>query len=271
MNSERFEELALLAESIAEENSHNGKTDLLSIIYKKKIQLISGNYEDCFLGNLVHDTDRFYLYLNMDLLSANHNPRIRFTIAHELAHYFIDEHRNLLKQGISLSFNKEHSNFYIEKEANHFASFLLMPRERFRGRAAAHEPGLPAILNLSNEFETSIDCTSIHYSMLDCSAGLLVRWNENDTIKFYCVSKTLSDLINLNSKPIIKINTSYLAMIKKELMERENPYEIIEKATTLTQWVATIPPDSKSNLTALEQTIKLGTYGGMTYINYFPK
>jgi Zn-dependent peptidase ImmA (M78 family) len=159
LEPERFEELALLAESIAEENFGAGKTDLLLILQKNNISLIKGNYETYFLGNLVHQSRQFYLYLNMDMLTENQYPRIRFTIAHELGHYFIDEHRNLLKKGTSLSFNQKHNNLLIEKEANHFASFLLMPTQRFLAAAASLPVGLPAILYLAGSFESSIDCT----------------------------------------------------------------------------------------------------------------
>lgn len=268
MDSERFEEIILLAESIANENFIDGKTDLLSIVAKKEIVLIEGHYEDYFLGNLLHASNKFYLYLNRTKLSNDQNPRIRFTIAHELGHYFLDEHRNLLKSGISLSFNKQQTGYLLEKEANHFASFLLMPREKFLKRASEFENGLLAILSLANEFEVSIACTSIHYMELDCCSGLLIRWNEDNSLGFSNCSSSLSSKINIKAKPSIKLNTLYLDDIKSELVNRKDPYDILEKATTLSKWIASIAPNSTKDLIALEQTIKLGNFGGLTLITY---
>lgn len=52
--------------------------------------------------------------------------RQRFTVAHELAHYFL--HRDLLKDGIvdDVLYRSSHST-YIEQEANRLAADILMP------------------------------------------------------------------------------------------------------------------------------------------------
>jgi hypothetical protein len=265
---ERFEELAILAESIAEENFEAGKTDLLGILQKNNITLIKGNYETYFLGNLVHLGKRFYLYLNMDMLTDNQYPRIRFTIAHELGHYFIDEHRNLLKKGTSLSFNHQHNNLSIEKEANHFASFLLMPTQRFLAVAASLPQGLSAILYLAGAFESSIDCTSIQYIKLNCCTGLLIRWNENNTVKTSFCSDYLAKVLNSNNRPLLKNQELYFERLKTEFSNIEGPYEIIERATPLSRWIATLTPGAPEDLMCLEQTIKLGKYGGLTLVMY---
>jgi hypothetical protein len=262
---ERFEELALLAESIAEENFKEGKTDLPSILQKNNITLVKGNYETYFLGNLVHHSKEFYIHLNMDMLNENQYPRIRFTIGHELGHYFIDEHRNLLKKGTSLSFNQQHNGLAIEKEANHFASFLLMPTQRFLAAAASLPNGLAAILFLADTFESSIDCTSIQYIKLNCCTGLLIRWNENNTIKTAFCSDNLARILNLGNRPLLKKQETYLENLKTEF-SNSPPYEIVERATPLSRWVATIEPGALDDLMCLEQTIKLGKYGGLTLV-----
>jgi Zn-dependent peptidase ImmA (M78 family) len=263
---ERFKELALLAESIANENFVNGKTDLDAILLKNNIKLIKGNYEDYFEGNLVHELKKFFLYLNMDLLSESQNPRIRFTIAHELGHYFIDEHRNLLKRGTSLSFNDKSNNSEIEKEANHFASFLLMPSQRFKSLSQKYEKGLSAILSLANTFESSIDSTSIQYIKSNCCAGLVIRWNEDRSIRFSFCSADFAALAKTSLRPIIKKSNEYLGNLKRELALETYKYQILERATPLSRWLASIVPGSVDDLIALEQNIKLGKYGGMTLI-----
>lgn len=58
----------------------------------------------------------------------------RFTLAHELGHYFIDQHRRGLEEGKVRSHGSVvefESELPIEQEADTFAASLLMPRERF--------------------------------------------------------------------------------------------------------------------------------------------
>jgi len=63
-----------------------------------------------------------------------HSPRVRYSFAHELGHYFIDEHRwELLNSGYlahvpDIPLLSQH---IYEKESEFFASCLLMPLSRF--------------------------------------------------------------------------------------------------------------------------------------------
>lgn len=270
MEAERYADLAELAESIAEENFANGKTDLELILRKKSINLVKGNYEKYFIGTLFHKAKEFTIFLNMDELDENKIPRIRFTIAHELGHYFIDEHRNLLKSGTSLSFNASHNCDLNEKEANHFASFLLMPTQKFIVSAIDIEKGLPAILKLATQFESSIESTSIHYMKLDCCNGLLVRWKEDNTSGFHLCSTAFSHLVGSNRKPVIQLNSVYLNSLKKQLDGPGTEYQVLENATNLSRWLPHIGAGSTLDQPALEQTIRLGTYGGITLITVNP-
>jgi len=266
VEADRYDELAELAESIANENFNNGKTDLDLILEKKNIKLIKGNYEKYFIGTLYHKSKRFTIHLNMDMLRETHMPRIRFTVAHELGHFFIDEHRNLLTNGTSLSFNNLHNKTNIEREANHFASFLLMPEQRFAARSAELEQGIRGILRLATEFESSIECTAIHYMKLNYCNGLLIRWNEDNSVKSYLCSPSFARLNGSGHRPLIQISNSYLDSMKAHFKNSDQTFEILESVTTLSKWLANTRPRSNGDVTALEQTIKMGHYGGLTLI-----
>jgi Zn-dependent peptidase ImmA (M78 family) len=266
VEAERYEDLAELAESIANENFSEGKTDLELILRKKNINLVRGNYEKYFIGTLYHKAKEFTIFLNMDDLDENKIPRIRFTIAHELGHYFIDEHRNLLRSGTSLSFNASHNCELNEREANHFASFLLMPTQLFLIKAYEMEPGLSSILKLASQFESSIESTSIHYVKLNCCNGLLIRWKEDNSNGFHLCSNNFANVIGSNPKPTIQINAEYLNKLKNQLDGQGTEYKILENATNLSRWLPRIGPGSALDLPALEQTLRLGTYGGITLI-----
>ncbi|MCW3120131.1 MAG: Zn-dependent peptidase ImmA, family [Chitinophagaceae bacterium] len=267
METDRYDELAELAESIANENFNNGKTDLGLILKKKKIQIVKGNYEEYFIGTLYHKSKQFTIHLNMDMLRESHNPRIRFTVAHELGHFFIDEHRNLLTNGTSLSFNNFHNKSNIEKEANHFASFLLMPAQRFIKRAQELEKGIRGILQLATEFESSIESTAIQYMKLNCCNGLLIRWNEDNGVKSYLCSSSFARLNGSGQKPLIQVSNSYLDGMKTHFKNHDVIFEILECATNLSKWMAKIAPNSNGDITALEQTIKMGHFGGLTLVS----
>ncbi len=57
-------------------------------------------------------------------------PRKRFTVAHELGHYFL--HSERLADGIVDALNRDGTVDPIENEANNFAANLLMPELTFR-------------------------------------------------------------------------------------------------------------------------------------------
>ena len=266
MEAERYEDLAELAESVADENFADGKTDLELILRKKGINLVRGHYERYFTGTLYHKAREFTVFLNMDDLEENKIPRIRFTIAHELGHYFIDEHRNLLKNGTSLSFNASHNCELNEREANHFASFLLMPTQKFLAVALRLEQGLPAILQLASQFESSIESTSIHYVKLDCCNGLVIRWKEDHSTGFSLSSASFNHQTGSGRHAAIRLDPAYLSQLKAQLNNPDHEYQVLENATNLSRWLPHIGAGSALDRTALEQTIRLGNYGGITLI-----
>lgn len=267
--SQSLSEIAELAESIAEENIYRGKVNLLKIAKQKKIRIIEGNYGAYFLGELVHKANKFYIHLNMDQLDTKNPGRIRFTIAHEYGHYFTDEHRNKLTQGISLAHTADYSFFSkdpIEKQANHFASNLLMPSERFKKKCGKLEPGFDSVLTLKNIFETSIECTAIRYISLDLLPCMFIKWNEDLSSKYSSYTNSLAKAAGLQGKPIIKSDLEYLQELFDSYDSDFPQADFVERVTTLSKWVATITPKSKADLMGLEQTIKLGDYGGMTFL-----
>ncbi len=77
--------------------------------------------------------NRFLLLYNTKydayLLPGQHHPRTRFSIAHELGHYFLEPHRAYLRRtGKSHPSKGEFlSDRTIEMEADAFAAGLLMP------------------------------------------------------------------------------------------------------------------------------------------------
>lgn len=267
--SQTLNELAELAELIAEENFSKGQVNLDRIARKQKIRIIEEDYGDDFLGELVHEKGKFYIHLNQSKYDLKVPGRKRFTIAHEYGHYFNDEHRNKLKQGISLAHTADYNMFSsnpIEKQANHFASNLLMPKRRFIKKCDKLEPGFESILALKEMFNTSIECTAVRYISLDLVPCMFIKWNADFSSRYASYTGSFSRISGVRGKPVIKANTAYLNEVY-DIYESEFPnISFVERVTTLSKWVGTISPESRRDLMGLEQTIKTGDYGGITFL-----
>lgn len=107
-----------------------------------------------------------------------------FTVAHELGHYFLDGHGEaILNGGAHYSKSGYMSNDVHEKEADLFASELLMPEFLMRPAINKGGCGFAVIQRLAEEGQTSIVATAIRYAKLAddpvaviLSEGQEVQW-----------------------------------------------------------------------------------------------
>src|SRR5712692_6867841 len=79
----REQEIAELAEAIAEEYFPKSRVEPLGIIKAKRIGISFGRYDDCFDGLLEHRHGRFHVFANLDRVEHADSPRARFTLGHE--------------------------------------------------------------------------------------------------------------------------------------------------------------------------------------------
>jgi len=263
-----IDEIAELAEDLGSRNIFGGKVNLTKIARVKHIEIIYGNYEQYFDGLLCHEGGKFYMHINLDKVPNKESERMRFTIAHELGHYFIDDHRKKLEQGISLSFQGELTvnEKNIEKEANHFASHLLMPRELFNKYAKKFEPGLEVILNLKNRFKTSVYSTTIQYINFNLSSSIMIKWKSDFSFHYASYSNNFSILTGVKGKPLIGFPVNYIKEVANVISE--NSVEFYEVVTPLSRWFPFVIPGSLKDIIGVEQTIILGDYGGITLLTF---
>jgi len=94
---------------------------------------------------------------------GKHHPRTRFSIAHELGHYFIEHHHAYLTHGgkTHASINEFRSNIKIEREADAFAASLLLPTHLISPIVNAHPLTYERLRDISDTFETSLISTAI--------------------------------------------------------------------------------------------------------------
>lgn len=155
-----------LADFIATESGDNDMpVNLASIAEGNGLTYCLGNYEEYFDGMLEYENGHFHVFVNNRGRFSINAPRIRFSFAHELGHYFIDEHRLVLESGTSL----HHPSTYcfeqrnpVEKEADYFASCLLMPCSIF-GEKSKGTFTFKKLEELSKRFGTSLSATASRY------------------------------------------------------------------------------------------------------------
>jgi len=269
MNRTPLTEIENLAESIGEDYLINGRVDLNQLALANEITVIHESYGEYFLGQLLHEDGEFFIYVNSDMLPDINEPRARFTLAHDCGHYFIDNHRNELKKGISLSYTNGcliPGKPRHEIEADHFASHLLMPKSIFIYNARQFEPAMEAVLNLKDVFNTSIECTALHYVKLNIVPCLLIRWKPHSLEQYAIRSSTLGQLTGISEWPNVTVNVPYMQSLLDEIQYSVPKIDFTERITRLSSWVASIAPSSQKDLTGLEQTFKLGNYGTITFL-----
>jgi Zn-dependent peptidase ImmA (M78 family) len=99
------------------------------------------NYNHDYKGLIEYKDSVFRIFIDTSLGKNLDAPVLRYSFAHELGHYFIDEHRiELMNKGILPQVNGDPmlSENIFEKEAEFFASCLLMPRDRFIRDVSEH-------------------------------------------------------------------------------------------------------------------------------------
>jgi hypothetical protein len=99
------------------------------------------------------------------LYNSAHSPgRVRFTIAHEFAHYLL--HRAKLPDGIRCGEDvvTQRNGIGIEKEADTFAAFLLMPFHDFRARIPAdRKPTLDELSQAATRYGVSLTAAVLRW------------------------------------------------------------------------------------------------------------
>lgn len=185
----RKKELADFAEFISTYYCPKGIVSPELIAEQSGITYNYGEYGDCFDGLLEHDSNEFHIYINTQSVQSSDKARLRFSFAHELGHYFIDEHRNALKKGKSL--HKSYYKFFrkniIEIEADHFASNLLMPTSRFKQSVQGKKFNFSVIDSLTKEFGASFSATLLKFIEVD-TYPLMVVFSKNNMIERYWAS-----------------------------------------------------------------------------------
>lgn len=121
---------------------------------------------------------------------------MRFTVAHELGHYFLPGHpEKLFPRGDGLHESKSGfiSGDPLERQADCFASALLMPDVLFRRAVDNAGTGFSAIEKLAKQCRTSITSTAIRFTQFTDEAVAVIV-SSGDRIDYCFMSERIRDL-----------------------------------------------------------------------------
>jgi Zn-dependent peptidase ImmA (M78 family) len=127
-------------------------------------------------------------------------PKIRFSIAHELGHFVLNHGHSIQKICNMGDMHAWHVNSGEEAEANIFASELLLPKKLLDTRCQVEDISFKPILNIAEEFNTSLMATAIKFVHL-CPIPCAVVYSEESGIKWSCRSETWDTHIPKNLHP----------------------------------------------------------------------
>lgn len=184
------ENIEELAEFVANYYSPRGAVDLEKIAEEIGVGYSYGNYEDCFDGLLHYENGEFHIFINIGRLGHAYTERARFTFAHELGHYFIDNHRNALASGLTPS-HPSYTGFVnenvVEREADFFASCLLLPKERIKLDCNKRKFSFTILQEISKKYQASLTATALRFSTIG-NHPIMVVYSFNNKINWYWFS-----------------------------------------------------------------------------------
>jgi len=144
------------------------------------------DYNNDFSGLIEYYNGRFFIFLHSATGETLQSPFLRYSFAHELGHYIIFSHRAELMLEGKLQYSNSDSmlsDSLQEKEAEYFASCLLMPEHHFLGDIKGKSFSLALMMELSSKYKVSLTATVLRYATLGteplyivCSKPNSIKW-----------------------------------------------------------------------------------------------
>lgn len=262
LRQEREQEITDLAEAVAD--VYGPAIEPLSIAHSQDVTTSFNDYGESFDGLLEAKDGRFHVYCNLRGEVDRGAPRVRFTLAHELGHFFIDEHREALLAGRVPSHPSHcdhRSPRLVEVEADTFASGLLMPWSRFLPAARRAKLGLPGVLELAGAFRVSLTAAALRYVRADLVPCVLVKWGPAGYEWKWCSE------------------SAYRGGLRKTIesgdrLPRDCPTAkalkgaagVVEGGTTKSAWFPFVDRSWESNTIFREHALSLGKFGALSLV-----
>lgn len=230
--------------------------DPLDIAARKGITVSAQSLDGCS-GCLVKSGDAFGILYSDALQNEGFE---RFTVSHELGHYFIPGHPEALFGGGNNT-HRSRSGFVSrdphERQADNFAASLLMPKKLFVAAARADSAeGFATIENIAVLCKASITATALRFARLAedpvavvMSEGNKIQWCEMSSVLYGLRGLTWlgrgSLLPRESASARFNTDTSNITRCAK-----------VESTSLLSDWF-----DGAPDVEVMEDVVGLGRYG----------
>lgn len=174
MSGSRLNDATMHAEKIVRDEHLALPIDMLALAKSRDILVeASSSVAKGVSGMLLRVGNNFAIGYATHIKS---NGFRRFSIAHELGHYFLGHADTMFHSGTTMHESQAGfgSREQIELEADHFAAGLLMPSALFKEEADRHSDGLVAIERVAGKCQTSITSSAIRYAQVTDAAVAII-------------------------------------------------------------------------------------------------
>lgn len=270
VSREREAEIAGLAEHIAMSRFGGERVQPEEIAEQEGIRFRYASFPEEFDGIILHERGKFFIVCN-EGRAPRGTPRSRFTFAHELGHYFLDEHRRALTSGKCpphFSLAEFISDQPIEKESDVFAANLLMPAEGFRKKAAMLPDSIERIQQLASVYGTSLTSTAFRAIALDTfpAPAAAMCWSQTGEAgawwispQTYGIGRELRETIKA---PPAGSNTAQ-AIVSLAFGVQAGP-------SLAKDWFPQLAGTRAQDIAVQEEVISLGFFGWLTIVHGVP-
>ncbi len=147
--------------------------DVFDLAIKLGVRVEASEFEDDISGLFVIKNSKPFICYN----KYQAKNRIRFTVAHELGHFylhskskplFIDKNKNVMYRDQ----NSSTGELVLEREANAFAASILMPRFLIEAELESNNDDKDVVESLAHRFGVSPQALSFRLSNLGYDFGL---------------------------------------------------------------------------------------------------
>ena len=262
----REQELAEFAEWVADEHCPSGQVDPDLIARENDITVSRNDYGQAFDGLLEHQSGAFHIYCNT--ARSRVTARARFTLAHELGHFYIDEHRAALRSGSvpkHNSFCDFRSKNPAEREADCFASNLLMPPSRLLAALGRRSVSFETVDHLAKTFGVSRTSTAVRLVRLDRAPAVVILHNRERFLWKWPSASARSR--GLRSALVESDQVPGDSATGKALALGPGSEGLsIQSVTTAAAWFRGISPGTAADFILREEAANLGEHGVLTLL-----
>ena len=211
--------------------------------------------EDGVSGMLLRHGDTFGILYSTRIPNPGFQ---RFSIAHELGHYFIDGHIDQIP--FDGDMHRSRAGFFssnnFEREADHFGAGLLMPTSLVRQVIDGASEGLCGVEAVQQETIVSFTAAAIRYvALADIATAVVV--SKNGSVDYCFMSETMKSLRGMTwLRKGMPVPADTLTESTLDKSEEERREARAEGEVDIATWFG-----GHRSITAWEEVIGLGGYG----------